>query len=262
MLDDESYEIKAEAARRLLGLGDELKFTGVRLLEAAKAKGVIHAYTIVDDSVLPDKGGHYDGTNRVISTPAKVFSRSNLGVPRDVLSVLHEISHALLGHTSSRFRSYAKSVVEKAVPSIMREDREAERLAITILSPYRLANFVPTTPSHEIAQKFGLSDQAAAIRKGEFERLYRKANKLERPLPAIVIDYLKEADKRRRPTLSAIRRNGQRTPPAQVAVAVAESGYDDRPCPNCGRYQLASVSSKYLCMGQGCSFYGDLPDGD
>jgi hypothetical protein len=59
---EESYEARAEQARLLLDLPTQLRLTGVQLLEAAKAKGVISGYTVLDDGLMVGKGGHYDGS--------------------------------------------------------------------------------------------------------------------------------------------------------------------------------------------------------
>jgi hypothetical protein len=264
MWDDEDYESAAESGRLLLGLGDALRLTGAQLLEAAKSKGVINGYTILDDDALLGKGGHWDGTNRIASIPRGTFSGSNSGVARDLYSVAHEVSHALLKHTTSRFRSHVKSAAEKAAPSIVREDRQAERLAIAILSPFRLAQFAPGMTAQEIATRFGISEHAAAIRLEEFSRLYRKAHNIKRPLPGFVIDFQAELHRRRGTPLAKSKQRDVPTisAPNKKNVAIASQVYDDRPCPGCGQYRLVQFGSKFHCAGLECGYAGDLPDGD
>ena len=53
-----------------------------------------------------------------------------------------------------------------------------------------------TDTIEEIADHFGLSFEAAMIRKGKFDALQRRAAGQRRELPSIVVDYLKDAQRR------------------------------------------------------------------
>jgi hypothetical protein len=195
-----------------------------------------------------------------------VFSGSNSGKdPRSLFTVAHEISHALLGHKTLRNRSHVKSLVEKAAPSIAVEERDAERLAAAILSPFHLSGFTLQTTAVEIAERFGLSNKAGEIRREEFARMYRRQHRIERELPDFVIDFQEELRKRNRTVarsplppvagLEAARRSSSQT------VATAPT-YDERPCPNCRNRTLTLLGARFSCNAPGCHFFGDLPDGD
>jgi hypothetical protein len=144
-------------------LGSQLRLTGVQLLDAAKEKGVISDYVVLDDEMLKGKGGHYDGSTGIVCLSRSVFSGSNSDNARYLFTVDHEVSHALLGHKTLRNRRHVKTLVEKAVPSIAAEERQAERLAVAVLSPFHLAEFSLGTTAPEIARRFGLRQRASEI---------------------------------------------------------------------------------------------------
>jgi hypothetical protein len=62
------------------------------------------------------------------------------------------------------------------------------------LAPNDLLSSTDTV--EDIAGRFGLSFEAAMIRKGEFAALQRRASSKRRELPSVVVDYLKDAQSR------------------------------------------------------------------
>jgi hypothetical protein len=73
-------------------------------------------------------------------------------------------------------------------------ESEARRFAAMFLAPNDLLGATDTV--EEIADRFGLSFEAAMIRKGEFDAFQRRASGQRRKLPSVVVDYLKDAQKR------------------------------------------------------------------
>ncbi|WP_262299932.1 hypothetical protein [Microvirga sesbaniae] len=69
--------------------------------------------------------------------------------------------------------------------------RAVQRFAGVFLAPNYLLNATDTV--EEIAERFGLSFEAAMIRKGEFDAFQRRASGKRRELPSIVVNYLKDA---------------------------------------------------------------------
>jgi Zn-dependent peptidase ImmA (M78 family) len=113
------------------------------------------------------------------------------------MTVSHELSHYLLKHEGQLNRSQVKSAAEVSVRRIVNQESEARRLAPRILAPEHL---VPEGPSIEdIMMMFGLSHEAAAIRKDEIEGVRRRRRGEKRPLPQSIIDFLKEAKRRGHP---------------------------------------------------------------
>jgi Zn-dependent peptidase ImmA (M78 family) len=268
MRTDEDYERLATQARANLKIADQLRLTGSQLLDAAKERDLIGDYVVLPDSLMANAGGHFDPERRVICITETVWAGSNSGVPRCLYTVAHELSHALLGHTKSRNRSHVRSASEIAAPPIARDERAAERLAAALLAPFCLAEFSLETTTGEIADRFGLSPSAAAIRREEFARMYRRIHNIPRPLPQVVVDFQEESRKRGR-SARVIARPAARQLSA-TAVTTRNSGrdvantphYDEHPCPKCGKQMLLAIGVKYLCDNNDCGYVGDLTDGD
>jgi hypothetical protein len=75
-----------------------------------------------------------------------------------------------------------------------KEESEARRFAAMFLAPNYLLSSSDT--EDDIVDRFGLSFEAAMIRKGEFDAHQRRASGQRRELPSVVVDYLKDAQKR------------------------------------------------------------------
>jgi len=74
---------------------------------------------------------------------------------------------------------------------VSQKPRAVQRFAGVFLAPNYLLNATDTV--EEIAERFGLSFEAAMIRKGEFDAFQRRASGKRRELPSIVVNYLKDA---------------------------------------------------------------------
>jgi Zn-dependent peptidase ImmA (M78 family) len=119
------------------------------------------------------------------------------GEPRARMTIAHELSHYLLGHKGYLNRRAVKSNAELSVQRIINQESEARRTAPIILAPEHL---IPEVASLEdLMSMFGLSQQAAAIRKEEIDRLRRRRRGEPRPLPQSIVDFLKEAKRRGHP---------------------------------------------------------------
>jgi Zn-dependent peptidase ImmA (M78 family) len=110
------------------------------------------------------------------------------------MTVAHELSHYILGHKGHLNRSVTKSAVEVSVRHIVNQESEARRTAPIILAPEYLIREGATVA--EIISSFGLSEEAAMIRKEEIEAIRRRRRGELRPLPQSIIDYLREAERR------------------------------------------------------------------
>ncbi len=75
-----------------------------------------------------------------------------------------------------------------------KEESEARRFAAMFLAPNYLLSSTDTVD--DIMNNFGMSFEAAMIRKGEFDAFQRRASGQRRELPSIVVDYLKDAQRR------------------------------------------------------------------
>ena len=98
------------------------------------------------------------------------------------------------GTRAVRSRSTHSSDAGKAWLEAKKEESEARRFAAMFLAPNYLLSSIDTV--EEIADRFGLSFEAAMIRKGEFDAFQRRASGQRRELPSVVVDYLKDAQRR------------------------------------------------------------------
>lgn len=174
--------------RNKLGLDDKKPFEAKVVLESMKQHFSDFDYQEVPDGDLPDAEGLYDPPNRTIFFPTRVFRRLDSGDPRINFSVAHELSHYVLNHQEIRFRHTEKKAYERATPNIQREEREANQFAALLISPDASCGDCKTVLDYMI--KFGLSRQAAEIRREEYERHLRRVTGRPRPLTPKVIDLL------------------------------------------------------------------------
>lgn len=162
----------------------------------SKLKHVVPSfdYRRVPDEEMPDAEAYWYSEDFELSMRESVFIGMRRGEPRARMTVAHELSHYLLEHKGYLNRSVIKSNAELSVQRIIHQESEARRLAAIILAPEYLVPEGATV--EEIVSTFGLSQQAAAIRKDEVERIRRRRRGELRPLPQSIVDYLKEAKRR------------------------------------------------------------------
>lgn len=191
---DEELEAKARAVRRSLGVENQHRIDLMTVI--VKLKGALPGfdYRRVPDNELPDAEAQWDSQRRTITMRESVFAGMQRHEARARMTVAHELSHLLLDHEGIRNRSITKTPAERFARDIRREESEATRLAQRILAPAYLV--VDNDTPEDIAFRFGLSMQAAIIRRDEINDLNRRAAGKGRPLPSVVVDFLKEAKRR------------------------------------------------------------------
>jgi Zn-dependent peptidase ImmA (M78 family) len=91
----------------------------------------------------------------------------NRGVPRDTMTIVHEIGHALLGHRGTLNRGPVGNRAERLSANIQRMEWQAKR--------YAAAFIMPDTPQvrgmsqRDVEKTFLVSEEAARIRKSELK---------------------------------------------------------------------------------------------
>jgi Zn-dependent peptidase ImmA (M78 family) len=177
---DEGFEQLARTIRVELGIDDQTKVDPIAFLRRLKHAGYIIDYVRLPDSCLPDAEGKYNPEAKKIYLRESAYNGAENGNPRDCFTIFHEGAHALFGHQYERKRSStAQAQVEKRVPSIRKDETDADKLAISIMAPLHKAEFTLQTTQAQIAARFGLSSKAASRRYNEFAALFRRANKLK-----------------------------------------------------------------------------------
>jgi hypothetical protein len=110
------------------------------------------------------------------------------------MMIANEIGHFAMRHSGARNLSTAQTTAGRLVLEAKKEESEARRCAAMFLAPNYLLG--ATDPVEDIADRFGLSFEAAMIRKGEFDAFQRRASGKRRELPPTVVNYLKDVQKR------------------------------------------------------------------
>lgn len=143
-------------------------------------------YERVPNSKMPLDEAEFNPHTRILRIREDIFCAANSGDPHALMTIAHEIGHIYLGHTRTRHRSVAGvegREIEKIAPTIKRDEFQASRFAAAFRAPYHLANYQPGMTAHDLAQKFNLTVRAADIRLEQIEKMYRRENKISRPLP-------------------------------------------------------------------------------
>jgi Zn-dependent peptidase ImmA (M78 family) len=199
---DEAIEELAHSLRKAVGLEHQARPDMMTVIHKIKTGFKRFGYLRVDDSKLPDAEAQWDADEGVMRLRESVFCAMQRGEVRARYTVAHEIGHFALKHAGVRNRSTHATAAERYVERVRSEESEASRFAAAFLAPAYLIGDGESADS--IAERFGLSTQAAVIRHDEVERMRRRASRRGRELPGVVIDYLREAQRRGVPLLTKI----------------------------------------------------------
>lgn len=121
---------------------------------------------------MPDAEARWTSDDTKISMRESVFVGMQRAEPRARMTVSHELSHYLLKHEGHLNRSTVKTAAEISTRRIAHQESEARRLAPILLAPEHL---IPEGASvDDIMTMFGLSHEAAVIRKDEIEAVRRR----------------------------------------------------------------------------------------
>jgi len=246
---DEGFEQLAKTARTELGIDDLVKIDAIDFLRRLKHTGYIRDYVCLPDACLPDAEAKYKPDDKKIYIRQSVYSAAANDCTQARFTVFHEGAHALLGHQYERKRSFSdRAKIEKRVPSIRRDEGDADKLAVAIMAPFERANFTLETTAAAIGGRFGLGPTASSKRYTEFAGIYRRANNLKRPLPKGVSDFLSE-QRRRGFVVKSL-------PPEEIAaMKPAQDRYTGDACPNsfCGEFKMVRNGTAARCAACGAT---------
>jgi Zn-dependent peptidase ImmA (M78 family) len=191
---DEDLEDIARKFLKRLGVEHQVRPDLLTVIVKVKHHDPSFNYERVPDVEMLDAEAQWDSVGRVVRMRESVFVGIQRNEPRARMTVAHELSHCLLGHEGLLNRSVARSANERAVARIQQQESEARRLAAVLLAPEHL---VPDPADVDtLMDKFGLSGEAAVIRKAEIDAIRRRRRGEKRPLPKSVVDFLTEAKRR------------------------------------------------------------------
>jgi hypothetical protein len=191
---DEEIEQRVKVLRRELGLENQSRPDMMAVIHKLTTSFRRFAYQGVPDSEMPDAEAQWDARKGVLRMRESVVHAMQRGEPRARMAVANEIGHFAMRHSGVRNRSSTQTTAGRLVLEAKKEESEARRFGAMFLAPNDLLNSTDTV--EDIVDRFGLSFEAAIIRKGEFAVLRRRASGQRRELPSVVVDYLKDAQRR------------------------------------------------------------------
>ncbi len=160
-------ERKALAHRRALGFRDDQPVDGMTLITKLKNRYREFNYLRFPDGFLPGREAQWDSSKCQLVIPESVFRGMNNGRSRDLMTVMHEVAHMLLGHKGILHRAPAGNLAEKLSSHVRSMEYQARRYAAAFLMPDTEA--VRKMSPSQIEKCFGVSAEAARIRKAELK---------------------------------------------------------------------------------------------
>jgi hypothetical protein len=239
---DEDYDQIAKTLREALGLDCDIWLDVLDALRRMKHCGYLRDYVCLPDNELPGAEAKFVPDERKIYLRASTYQAAEQGEPHARFTVAHEIAHCALYHQHTRKRGIAVGAFEKKVPSISRDEKQADKFAAAFLAPSHRAVFnLDTTPA-QLAQRFGLSAPMAKVRTEELAGMYRRRHNIRRDLPRGVVDFL-VAKRREGYSVTSL--------PSEdiAAMQVRQPRYEGEVCPNprCGAPKMIRVGTHLVC---------------
>ena len=191
---DEEIEQRVRILRQEIDLQNQMRPDLMAVIERLTTSFRHFAYQQVPDSEMPDTEAHWDARQGVLRMRESIAGAMQRGEPRARMTIANEIGHFALRHAGVRGRSTTQAAAGRRLLEAKKEESEARRFAAMFLAPNYLLSSTDTVD--DIMNNFGMSFEAAMIRKGEFDAFQRRASGQRRELPSIVVDYLKDAQRR------------------------------------------------------------------
>ena len=190
----EEIEQRVRVLRQEIDLQNQMRPDLMAVIERLTTSFRHFAYQQVPDSEMPDAEAHWDARKGVLRMRESIAGAMQRGEPRARMTIANEIGHFALRHAGVRGRSPTQAAAGRRLLEAKKEESEARRFAAMFLAPNYLLSSTDTVD--DIMNNFGMSFEAAMIRKGEFDAFQRRASGQRRELPSIVVDYLKDAQRR------------------------------------------------------------------
>lgn len=189
-LSDETIEKKANELRDRIGMDYVYALDPETVLQRMKNRTNL-LFRLADSGELEDSEAFMDCDNQVMLLSAKVMSDMRTPKSRARFTVAHEIGHYLLGHTGNTKRNPDKAIY--MTPKQRIQEQQADLFASYLLVPTKLA--MSSQSAKEIEDRFQVSPKVAEIAFERVQALIRKATGTRRRPPAVVVDFLKAAEK-------------------------------------------------------------------
>lgn len=188
-LSSDQIERRAQEARRKFSIDQQVVPDVVTLIFKLKKLGLINDYERVSDADMGNDEAVHDPYERRLKVRESVFVAANQNKPRARFTIAHELGHILLGHSRIRHRRADYDRAE-AASTVRSDEQQANMFAAAFLMPFDLSAMRQDTSAEELAAHFHVSRSVAMIRLPELQRQYRIVNRIPRPLPKSVQDFL------------------------------------------------------------------------
>lgn len=190
-LSEEQVENAAEKLRRYLNLTNVAAPCMHSVLVKLQEKLSRFSFHAALASELGSAEAFMDEQAHKLTVRDSVLEEARAGRARARFTLAHELGHYFLGHEGARRRTANKALYGTSAERVA--EREADIFASYFLVPTKLAAGL-STPD-EIAEVFQMSMPVAEIAFERIQRIGRRAAGQRRQPPAVVIDFLKEAQK-------------------------------------------------------------------
>ncbi len=164
-LTDAQIDARALAHRRGLGFRDDQAIDFMTLMAKLKARYPNFAYERVTDGRLGEAEAQWDSQGKRLLIPEAVFERADRGEGRALMTVAHEVGHALLGHEGTLDRGPSGGRAERFSPRLRSMEYQARRYAAAFLIPDTPA--VRALDATELSKRYRVSMSAAIVRHSE-----------------------------------------------------------------------------------------------
>jgi IrrE N-terminal-like domain len=156
----------ALAHRRELGFLDNQIIDFMTIITKIKTRYPKFNYLPVPDvDWKNDTEAQWDSDRKLLSLPESTYCAANVGQQRAMMTVMHEVAHALLGHKGVLHRGPVGNKNERLSSRVKAMEREAKRYAAAFLMPD--TPWLRSASAKEIAERYNVSIAAATIRKSE-----------------------------------------------------------------------------------------------
>lgn len=166
-LTDAQIDARALAHRRELGFRDDQAVDFMTLMVKFKARYPNFAYERVPDGTLGEAEAQWDSLGKRLLIPEGVFEAANRGEGRALMTVAHEVGHALLGHEGTLSRAPSGGRAERFSAKLRAMEYQARRYAAAFLIPDTPA--VRALDATGLSERYRVSMSAAIVRHSELK---------------------------------------------------------------------------------------------
>ena len=156
----------AEELRERLGIPDDIRLDALDLLRRMKISKVITDFVV--DSTATGRDARWDADNRTIHLSSELWNAIQATNDNDArFTVLHEVGHAVLGHTHRNRLTGGRRQFGKVVET---DELDADAFALALAVPLKFAGVAATLDVVTLAVRFGLPHSQASRRLVDLQR--------------------------------------------------------------------------------------------